>query len=104
MRPSTCGGNDAGSEESGMRCAGVIHRMVTSQQKTPNAIRSRFLNVVEMSILDSHFENWVQFNQSEILWNGVPRDENWERGYHIGYEVPTDVLTDVENSVFVGSG
>lgn len=89
VRPSTCGdnNNNAGEADGGMRCAADIFRVVTSQQRTPDAIRDRRLNVVELSILKKDWEDWVSFNDDELADRAVIKEDGGDnpRGVLIGY-------------------
>jgi len=94
IRPSECDGSDQGSATGGMRCAGEIYRMVTSRQRTPDAIRDRLLNTVELSILKYDWENWVSFDSVELNTRSVFREDGGHnRGVLIGYEIPHFVLS-----------
>ena len=102
MRPSTCGGEDAGSVTGGMRCAADIHRTVTSKQRTPDVIRDRRLNVVEMAI--QNWEDWVSFDEEELKTRAV-MDEGNGWGVYIGYDVPNTVLEVTSGTeISLGSG
>jgi hypothetical protein len=105
-RPSVCGGNDAGEEQSGMRCAGDLHRVITSKQKTPDNIKSRDMNVVELSIKHPNWEDWVTFDSEEMSGNGVIQEDSIQgaRGVVIGYEVPAKVVIDNGGITTVGKG
>lgn len=104
-RPSSCGGSNAGEADGGMICAGEIWRTVTSKQKTPEAVRSRDLNVVELSVLDSSFETWVSFDEEEMNERAVRRETGHNgRGVVIGYEVPSFIVDGGTGTVTMGKG
>lgn len=46
LRPTRCGGDD----DRGMRCAGDIHRVITSSYQTPDGLRDRGANIVVFTI------------------------------------------------------
>jgi len=91
MRSSTCGGTDAGEAGSGMRCARTIHRAITSLERTPDEIRDRNLDVVELSVMkyggDDVWENYVIFDDDDVANRALELNQPGERGYSIGYVV-----------------
>ena len=108
MRPSTCRGNDAGGDESGMRCARTIHRVITSKERTPEEIRDRNLDTVELSVMknggDDVYENFVQFDDDDVANRALEITQEGGRGYSIGYIIPEEGDARTEDGTTIGTG
>ena len=100
-RPSSCDGNDAGGVDSGMRCARTIHRAITSLERTPEEIRDRNLDVVELSVMknggDRNYENYILVDESDITNRAMEITQEGGRGYSIGYLI--DEVGDVRSEI-----
>lgn len=101
-RPSSCTVSDAGSASSGMRCASDIHRAVTSRERTPNAIRNRTMDVVELRVQHSDVHNFLTFHPDDVANRALQIDEQWSKGYAIGYEVLDEVKNPQGGNVGTG--
>ena len=60
VRSKTCGGQD----DSGMRCAGHIHRVVTSEYRTPVPLRDRSADIVQLQLATS----WPHQTVADTGW------------------------------------
>mmetsp|Transcript_41726 Transcript_41726/g.49983 ORF Transcript_41726/g.49983 Transcript_41726/m.49983 type:complete len:915 (-) Transcript_41726:159-2903(-) len=98
IRPSNCGGTDSGRDSSGMRCAGAIHRLVTSKYSTPQILKDRNLDFVELSIKNHEWDNWVALNGNETLYNAVTQPD----GVFVGYPIPDNAYK--FSGIHVGKG
>ena len=91
-RPSACGANDAGLAGSGMRCARTIHRAITSLERTPDSIRDRNLDVVELSVMKTH-ENFTTLSDDDVANDRalvIAGMFGEGRGYSVGYAIPNN--------------
>lgn len=107
-RPSECEGANDGMAGSGMRCAADIYRTITSRIQTPDEVRDHNADVVELSVLKGDHEKYVTFSEDDLEHRALKIDENWDRGYNLGYVVPTadiKAAADTELGVrIVGAG
>lgn len=129
MRPSMCGGIDAGIggiDGGGMRCARTIIREITSKERTPTGksisasttasttstnIRDREQNIVELSIKNS--QNYITIakqdydNDRVLLSNDSGYGNNNDNviGYNVNENGQDAIITDTsENIRTVGTG
>ena len=69
LRPSSCGAGDAGAPTSGMRCAGHIHRHVTGFERTPDRVRGRQMDTVELAVggpWAGYWKDWVEVTPADL--------------------------------------
>ena len=105
-RPSQCGLVDEGLDGSGMRCAAPIHRAVTKFHKTPDNVRGRDDNIVELMIYwNQGWDHYIKIDEDE-LENSSVRDggPNGEWGVFVGSVIPNITTLKGEESVIVGKG
>ena len=90
-RPSSCAASNAGAPSSDMRCAGDIHRAVTSMRRVPEEIHDWTLDVVELVVQHHNIHDFVTFDTDNVARRAAPLEGPWVDGYAIGYVVPDAV-------------
>ena len=76
----------------------AIHRLVTSKYSTPQILKDRNLDFVELSIKNHEWVNWIALNGNKTLYNAVTQPD----GVFVGYPIPGNAYN--FSGIHVGKG
>ena len=108
FRPQRCGGAD----DQGMRCAGDIHRAVTSHYKTPEPLRDPNMEMIEFQMSaetpkpyagDLASDGWTT-HPDVGSWANITNPGKQKTGYWFGQKVPEEVFANPGVAYYAASG